>query len=120
MVCCIGFSDGTNDACVTQESEDNAASALYKNVARNDAIVYIYDEAQVAISIASVTTFDSDGFTLNWTTNGAGNTAAIIHGVAIGGTDITNVNVQFDTVKEQRLEIRLIRVQDFSLILCYS
>jgi len=94
----FGFSDGTNDAVVSSESEDNAASALYVNVIRDTAIVSIYGEAQTELSRASVTSFDADGFTLNWTVNGAGNPAAIIHGIAIGGTDITNVNVQFDTV----------------------
>jgi hypothetical protein len=93
----FGFSDGTTDACVSSESEDNAGSALYKNVIRNDAIIWLYDEAQVNISKADVTSFDADGFTLNWSVNGSGNPAAIIHGIAIGGTDITNVIVDLET-----------------------
>ena len=93
----FGFSDGTNDAVVSQESEDNAGSALYINVLRNDSIVSIFSETQAELSRANVTSFDADGFTLNWTVNGAGNPAAIIHGIAIGGTDITNVVVDFET-----------------------
>jgi len=40
---------------------------------------------------ASVTSFDADGFTLNWQTADA--SADIIHFIALGGTDITNVKV---------------------------
>src|SRR5262245_43768856 len=93
VACSFGFSDGTNDACVSTISWDNANSATYRNVIRNNAILVMYATSgtpPTLLSVAEVTSFNSNGFTLSWTTNGTGNTAAIIHGIAIGGTDITN------------------------------
>ncbi len=43
------------------------------------------------LSAADLTSFDADGFTLDWTTNGGG--TQIIHYLALGGTDLTGQKV---------------------------
>ena len=88
-----GFSDGTDDSAISGSLQDaNGDMTVASSMIRNDAIVTIVDTATNAeIARASVTSFDSDGFTLSWTVNNA--TAYIIHYMAVGGTDITNAKV---------------------------
>lgn len=88
-----GFSDGTDDAVVACAGVDNVGTVDSRGVQRNDAIISILDPTSPGTELvrASVTSFDSDGFTLSLTTN---NTAAyVFHYEAVGGTDITNVKV---------------------------
>lgn len=86
----FGFSDGTNDICHTiRANETNEQDAV---VFRNDAIISILSlTANSELSRASLTSFDSDGFTLSWAVQ-SDTTAMVIHYLAIGGTDITNVS----------------------------
>lgn len=90
----IGFAGGSpiaNSAVVTS-AQDNVGttntgwieSATYSIVTLNPATPALAAQAYV-------TSFDADGFTLNWQT--ADTQADIIHFIAIGGTDITNVKV---------------------------
>jgi hypothetical protein len=92
-----GFSDGTNDACIHFNSEDASASTDCAGALRSDSIIAFQNTATPATvtARADVTTFDTDGFTLNWAVGDA--TLSIIHYMAIGGTDITNVLVKHVT-----------------------
>lgn len=51
----------------------------------------IVGSAEATLAECDLTSFDSDGFTLNWTTNDAN--AYIIHYLALGGADLTNAAV---------------------------
>lgn len=92
MMISYGFSDGTTDAVIVTSSEDNVTTSdTYLNM-HNDSIVMIINKTTGALEArATISTFLSNGFTVNWVTNTT--PAAIIHYVAIGGTDITNVKV---------------------------
>ena len=92
---CYGFSDGTNDACVSYQMDESAESETYRF---DNANVLFLQSASLATfnNVATVNSFDADGFTLGWTIGNA--TAFSIHYIAIGGTDITNVQVVNTTV----------------------
>lgn len=87
-----GFTDGTNDMVVTSVSEDNQASSDSGGTLYNDACIMLCDPTTAAYDIvgrATLSTFLSNGFRLNWSVANA--TAYVIHYTAIGGSDITNV-----------------------------
>lgn len=88
-----GFSDGTDDACVAAAAQDNVTTSACGAVIRSDNVICLLDPAspQTVLCRATVTSFDSDGVTLNWVVNN--NQAYIIHGMVIFGTDFTNVKV---------------------------
>lgn len=72
----VGFSDGTNDGYTCIRSQDNAAAA---NTARSqdtsNIIGCIALTTNVIDDLASLTSFDADGFTFNWSVvNGTANT----------------------------------------------
>ena len=93
-----GFSDETNDSSMSGAALDNQGTlTIARAMFRNDSIVTIVDTATNAeIANASLSSFDSDGFTLSWAVNNA--TAYVIHYLAVGGSDITNVKVINTTV----------------------
>ena len=87
-----GFSDGTTDCCLVSSTEDNVTTSDTYNNLHNDSIVFIINKTTGAFEArATLNSFASDGFQLNWVTNTT--PAAVIHYIAIGGTDITNVKV---------------------------
>lgn len=91
----IGFSDGTNDAVATMHIADaQATSYTYSNL-YNDAIINIVDGSG-SQNVASVSTFLSNGFRLNWTVNNWDSNYYSY--IAIGGDDITNVKVGTQTI----------------------
>lgn len=92
--CTYGFSDGTNDTCIINNSEDGGAATDCSGCVRSDSIIAFQNTATPATitARADVTTFDADGFTLNWAVGDT--TLSIIHYMAVGGTDITNVLVK--------------------------
>lgn len=91
----IGFAAGTAAAdrgSVGASNEDATVGA--SNVAGRHAekvLVFSNLAGNGAFAECDLTSFDSDGFTLNWTTNDAN--AYIIHYLALGGTDLTNAKV---------------------------
>ena len=93
----IGFSDGTNTKCAWQGSEHNAATTdCYRYEASGKIIVIRGHNDGSLLAEADLKSFDSDGFTLTWTTNSA--SAYKIKYVAFGGSNITSVQVgHFDT-----------------------
>src|SRR5687768_327907 len=73
-----GYSDGTNNTCVTYASEDNqATSDSYHNVMNNACIQLLTPADGVVLGTASVTAMLVDGFTINWSVANA--TAYVIH-----------------------------------------
>jgi hypothetical protein len=85
-----GFSDGTDDRslCLTSEDAQGTSDTDRRIAAKAFTIL---DFAQTVLSECDLTSFDADGFTVNWTTNEA--SAYIVHYLAIGGADLTNVKV---------------------------
>lgn len=93
-----GFSDGTSHSSIALSVLDGQGdSTVHRGLLRNDAIIGIVNTASNAeLARASISSFDSDGFTLSWAVNDA--SAFVIHYLAVGGTDITNVKVINTTV----------------------
>ena len=94
-----GFATGSsNERAVAYASDDadgNAAdSAMYQS--QSHCLIMFLENSATAAALAELTSFDADGFTLNWTTNEA--RADIIHYVALGGTDLTNATASSFTV----------------------
>ena len=89
-----GFSDGTNDACMSLVCADNTANADTGGVIRNDAVIsysILSGTVPTETARADVVSFNAGNFVLNWAVSDA--TASIIHYMVMGGTDITNVKV---------------------------
>src|SRR5215211_701073 len=85
-----GFYDGTNQACVTFSSVDNATTSdTYSNVS-NTTVLNSFNQAGTEVYRATIDSFLSNGFRVNFSVN-LGTT--LISYIAIGGTDITNVKV---------------------------
>ncbi len=87
----IGFYDGTTNASVATVAQDNVGTTNTGWIASSTYSIYTLNTTPAIAARASVTGFTADGFTLNWPTADA--QADIIHYIAIGGTDITNVKV---------------------------
>lgn len=92
----IGFSDGTTEKSIWTGSEDGVVSGTDADRYSNSGKLLTLRDISSGTSGAllaecDLTSFDSDGFTINWTTNNA--VASHIKYVAIGGDDITDVDV---------------------------
>ncbi len=87
-----GFSDGTTDFCAGQTSEDNVATSNCGRM-NSSKVISIYSVTPALLVEAELDSFDSDGFTVKWTTNDT--TAYLIHYLAIGGDDLTNVDCSY-------------------------
>src|SRR5215207_6935895 len=61
-----GFSDGTNQACVCFSSVDNATTSDTWSNTSNIAIINSFNEAGTEVHRATLTTFLSNGFRLNF------------------------------------------------------
>jgi hypothetical protein len=83
---CVGFATGT--AAADQFAASTTANTVGNAGRRVTQKAFLLSAAAGAVSSeASLTSFDSDGFTLSWTTNNTGE-SQIIHYLAIGGTDV--------------------------------
>lgn len=86
----MGFVASSSDrrySCYVDK--DNVTVTVARRRWSNDKAFGIIDNAGTVLCECDLTSFDSDGFTLNWGTADA--TARIIHVIAIGGTNVTNV-----------------------------
>ena len=81
---CTGFTDGTNAHSISQ--------AHVQNMGQDTSFVRLTDTNGVIILEGEIVSFDTDGFTINWTTV-SGATAYTVMFVALGGALITNVAV---------------------------
>lgn len=84
----MGVSDGTDERSIWFASQDAFATADCDRYANTTKALCLRGSGSSALlAEADVKTFDSDGFTLTWTTNNA--VANIIKYVAIGGDDLS-------------------------------
>lgn len=82
----VGLTDGTTTGCVAASANSGGSSPV---TARRTAtaMVCLVDGDGTVEAEADLTSLDTDGFTLNWTTNDAN--ATIINYMAIGGTGLS-------------------------------
>jgi hypothetical protein len=85
-----GFATGSANERAIAIAQDDADTSGDPNARQSQTrtIIVLHPDAPELRAEAELTSFDADGFTLNWTTNDA--SATIIHYVALGGSDITN------------------------------
>ena len=83
----IGFTDGTNSRSGAGASEDNKSSGVTSRRLANKALT-IVDYSQGTVAEADLSSWNSTGFTLNWTTNTA-STGYVVHYLAIGGYEVS-------------------------------
>ncbi|MCP6719145.1 MAG: helix-turn-helix domain-containing protein, partial [Patescibacteria group bacterium] len=85
-----GFAASSTAERAVAIAEDDAASKSVtgRRKSESKSIILLSNGTPTLGAEAELTSFDSGGFTINWTTNEA--RADIIHYVAIGGADITN------------------------------
>ncbi len=86
----IGVSDGATSRTVAAGSA-NAVSPSIAAAAGIPNVMITINSTMATAAIADLVSFNTDGFTLNWTTNDA--TSSIIHYIALGGGDLTNTKV---------------------------
>jgi len=86
-----GFASGPLAQRAIASAELNGPASAASRQSRTRCIL-IADAAQAPAfrADAQLTSFDPDGFTLNWTTNAAPAEASIVHFIALGGGDITS------------------------------
>ncbi|MGH9910337.1 MAG: S8 family serine peptidase, partial [Nitrososphaerales archaeon] len=87
----FGFSNGSSSRSIGVQSNDNAATSNAGRAFGTQALRILSSGTPTVTAQANVTSFNSDGFTLNWTTNDS--TASIIHYIALGGNATTNASV---------------------------
>jgi hypothetical protein len=82
--------DNTQERAVSTAINDNVVTTASQRYRTESKAIVIYNNATTPAieSLADLTTLNSDGFTVTWTTNSAN--ADIIHYIAIGGSGITN------------------------------
>jgi hypothetical protein len=87
----IGWSDGTNNRAIAFRDENAVITSDTEKVIRNDTVIRPWRFTDGAgRGLATVKSFDADGFTLTWTQLGFGYE---IYYVAFGGDDLTAVEV---------------------------
>lgn len=85
----IGFTTGpTESFALGGSSRDNVASSI--NARRMAAKAISQVDGNLSVHEADLTSFDADGFTLNWGADGSGVGNTIVNYIALGGTDLTN------------------------------
>lgn len=93
---CIGIVSGT--AAADQFAASTTADTAGAGGRRITQKAFLLTDAGGAtvVSEASLTSFDSDGFTLSWTTNSV-TEAQVIHYLALGGTDLQAKVLSFNS-----------------------
>jgi len=88
----LGFSDDTTDTSAGYNSLDAAASSDVVRMLSTSSIIRMLTAGATTTNVvASVSTFDANGFTLNFAT--LVTTSPIFNYLALGGADISNVKV---------------------------
>ena len=82
----FGLTDGTTSKALTASSSDAVSPSVVGRRIANKAVT-IVDAAGTLQAEADLQSWDTTGFTLNWTTNDA--TATVVHFLAIGGAKIS-------------------------------
>ena len=93
----IGMTDGTNQFCMASGSEDNQGTTDVGRRGFSDAVLATHDAHadQLVEGEAGHVSMDSDGFTINITTEFTAPTNPIVSYIAFGGDDLL---VDVDTV----------------------
>lgn len=87
----IGATDGSNQGSLHVRSEHGLAASSGALVHSNSSVFQPSNSAGVPSGRAgSISSFDSDGFTISWSTSGA---TFPINYIAIGGDELTNAHV---------------------------
>lgn len=88
-----GFSDGTNDACMSWVSEDATDPTDTGNAHWSSAVInmYVPTDSGSTQARADLSSFAAGQFTLNWSINSS--SSWVIHYMVIGGAGITNAFV---------------------------
>jgi len=95
----FGFAAGTSNqqATVSMSSSDNVATMTAYRNQRIGHCMSVVDPSTAGTDVsAQLTSFDSDGFTLN---HPSANHQYLIHYIALGGTDLTNAYVGIGQAK---------------------
>lgn len=87
----FGASDGTTDRGAAMWVDDNVGTDDSANRHDTKSLLLITSGTSTVGLAASVTSFDSDGFTLNYST--ADGTGYLVNYIALGGTTLTNAKV---------------------------
>lgn len=88
----LGFATATEDYGIGLAQEDAVATTGADRASAAKAIISNRLGLGAPYFEADLQTMDTDGFTLNWTTNSVA-TAVIINYIALGGTDLINAKV---------------------------
>jgi hypothetical protein len=83
----FGFTTGSSNERAVSYDEDDAASTSNSGVRKSASRVILMRNGST-VAQAELTSFDPDGFTINWTANET--RADIIHYLALGGDGLTN------------------------------
>lgn len=90
----IGFSTGPSNSYCTAASSRDASTAANTSRASTTGLITIVD-SNTLYDQAGLVSFDSDGFTINWSTINNGVAGAVVFNyLALGGSDITNAKIQ--------------------------
>lgn len=90
----VGITDGTNSRCMYVGSEDNQTSSDTVRLMRDDCLIVTTNLTGTLTTQdgkATFSSFNSDGMVINWSDAPAA--AFKFHVLYLGGTDLTNVNV---------------------------
>lgn len=88
----VGMTDGTRQFCMVSGSEDNQATSDVGRRAMNDKVlcdIDMGDDDQTDVGEAQHSSFGTDGFTINRTTEFTEPASADVHYIAFGGDDIS-------------------------------
>ena len=89
-----GWTDGTNQSAMAVALSDNlSVDYQISGIARSDSCIVLIDDngdSATILARATITSLNSDGFTINWAVAGG---SRIVAYLALGGPGLTNVNV---------------------------
>jgi hypothetical protein len=84
----FGWTDGTNHVAMTSLGLDNVVATVNNRAISTSAIIIAHDSSNTVQHRATFTSFNADGFTINWS-NIFGSQQRYWVYLAIGGTDIS-------------------------------
>ena len=87
----VGFTDGTNHSYAGWSGDNNVATTNVGKSYSTTKCIGIMNDGTPTVDNEATCAFDADGFTLTW--NSTPGSAWLIGYWAVGGSDITNVNV---------------------------
>ncbi|MFQ6069308.1 MAG: hypothetical protein ACE5LC_02155 [Candidatus Aminicenantales bacterium] len=85
-----GWTDGTNQGAVATAWDDSSGVSNSRDRIVNTKCITLIDHSGAILAEAGIVSFDSDGFTINWSTAGG---SRLVTYLALGGDALTNVKV---------------------------